>query len=98
MVAYTLSRKAAADIRAITEYGATHHGAERAEAYVRDLIRALERIAAFPRMHRLRDELSPALRIARHGAHIIVFHVQDDDAVLILRIRHGREDWSINPA
>ena len=98
MGAYTLSRKAAEDLRAIAEYGASHHGAERAEVYVRELIKALERIAAYPRTHRLRNELRPALRIARQAAHVVVFHIQDDGDVLILRIRHGREDWSTDPA
>lgn len=97
MRAYRLSQKAAEDLDAITEYGSSRYGVKRAEAYGRELIRAFERIAAYPQMHRLRDELNPALRIARQASHIVVFHVQDDGDVLILRVRHGREDWSADP-
>lgn len=50
-------------------------------------------IDRYPRIARLRQEIDDATRGFPVGVHIIFYQVDDADDVLILRIRHGREDW-----
>jgi toxin ParE1/3/4 len=46
-----------------------------------------------PRIARLRNELSPPLRIHPFKAHLIIYVVDGDDDIYVLRVRHGHEDW-----
>jgi toxin ParE1/3/4 len=46
-----------------------------------------------PRIARLRNELSPPLRIHPFKAHLIIYVVDGDDDSYVLRVRHGHEDW-----
>ena len=43
-------------------------------------------------MARLRLEYDPPMRVFAFKAHVIVYH-QEQDGVLIQRVRHGHEDW-----
>jgi len=93
MAGYRLSRAAEFDLVAIAEYGIETFGLEQTLAYRDHLLRAFEFLAQFPRAARLRTELRPPVRIHPCRSHIIVYR-EDDHGILILRIRHGREDWS----
>ena len=37
--------------------------------------------------------LHPPVRVHRYQSHLIIYEIAEDDMVLILRVRHGREDW-----
>ena len=50
-------------------------------------------IARHPEMARVRSELDPPARVHPHNEHIIIYDVEHDGDVLILRIRNRREDW-----
>jgi toxin ParE1/3/4 len=63
---------------------------------MRGLFREFERLVVLPEIARERTEYDPPVRIHPHRSHIIVYQVVDDQ-VLILRIRHGREDWASEP-
>ncbi len=78
----------------IAEFGMRSFGETQARRYHRDLFRTFALIAEFPQIARERTELSPPVRIHPHKAHLIVYIVHDKDDVLILRIRHGHEDWA----
>ncbi len=41
-------------------------------------------------------ELNPAVRIHRYISHMIIYENEGDD-ILIIRVRHGREDWLSDP-
>lgn len=43
------------------------------------------------------DELLPPLRIHRFRAHLVVYRIDADDEVFIVRVRHGHEDWVNEP-
>jgi toxin ParE1/3/4 len=45
---------------------------------------------------RERRDYEPPVRIHPYRSHVIVFVVDDGD-VLVIRVRHGREDWAANP-
>lgn len=45
-------------------------------------------------MARERHEISPPVRIHPFKAHLVVYRVEDNGDILIIRIRHGHEDWA----
>lgn len=93
MTRWRLTGAAEDDLTATYLQGFDQFGQAQADRYFSDLEAAFEMLADHPRMARLRMEFSPPVRIHRCGVHMIVY---DDtpDGVLILRIRHGREDWA----
>lgn len=68
-------------------------GLAQAERYHARLQHTFELLADNPEMARERPELSPPARLHPCGSHIII-SVVDSDGVLIVRVRHGREDWA----
>jgi toxin ParE1/3/4 len=50
-------------------------------------------IAANPRIARERNEIEPPVKIHPVKAHLIVYRVEDDEKIFVVRIRHGHEDW-----
>jgi toxin ParE1/3/4 len=98
-VAVRRSAQADADLIDIYLQSATLFGPHQAEQYLDGLERAFQLIAEFPLAARLRTELVPPIRVHAHGAHVILYVVEEPD-VYVLRIRHGGEDWAAldNPA
>lgn len=95
-MAFRLSAHADADVEAIFVTGVKTFGAGPAEGYVEGLRRAFELLARFPSLARERLEIDPPVRVYPYAAHVIVYEITGDD-VVILRVRHGREDWSASP-
>lgn len=91
---FRLSDDADEDYFAIFRYGVEQFGQEQAERYADLLDRAFILLAAHPRAGRERPELRDAVRAYPTGSHMILYVVEDDDDVMVLRIRHGREDWA----
>lgn len=91
-MAYRLTRKAEEDLTEIYLNGIRDFGVEQAEAYLADLLETFDLLSDNPSLARLRHEIRPAVRIHPRGAHIIIYRDIDSD-ILIIRIRHGREDW-----
>lgn len=65
---------------------------QQADRYLALLTRAFERIAEDPTIARERTEFSPPVRIFACEAHVVIYVLQSDH-VLIVRVRHKREDW-----
>jgi toxin ParE1/3/4 len=95
-MAYRISRKAEEDILDIYLAGIDRFGIAQAERYHTGLEGVFEIIARFPLVARQRHEISPPVRVHPYEAHIVVYLV-DVQGVLILRVRHGREDWFDDP-
>ncbi|MFC3076007.1 type II toxin-antitoxin system RelE/ParE family toxin [Shinella pollutisoli] len=91
---YRLSREADEDIVRLYVEGARLFGHAQAESYHQELKSLFELLAANPRMARERSEIVPPVRIHPYKAHLIVYVVDANDDILIVRIRHGHEDWS----
>ena len=89
---YRLTPKAETDIIAIAEAGLSRWGRAQAEEYHDGLYALFDLIASSPRMARERNELTPPVRVQRYGAHLVLYLIEGDD-ILIVRLRHGREDW-----
>ena len=94
---HRLTRKAAEDLRRIYAEGIEHFGAPQAARYHERFRRMFELIAQNPQIARERPELSPPVRVHPCGSHVIVYILDDSGEVLILRVRHGREDWQGEP-
>lgn len=93
---YRLSGAADADlVRAYAE-GVQRFGGAQADAYHDRLFHSFDLIAANPKIARERMEYVPPVRIHPVGAHVIVY-VETEEGILIVRVRHGREDWHSDP-
>lgn len=93
MPRYRLTRAADDDITAIFSAGIELFGVAHADSYYTGLSAALAFLADNPFAARLRHETEPPVRAWPYKAHLIVYEI-DDLGVLILRVRHGREDWT----
>jgi toxin ParE1/3/4 len=94
---YRLSLLAEEDVIRIAEEGILMFGLEQARKYHQELFAVFRLISLNPRMARERHELSPPLRIHRFRAHLVVYRVDADDEIFIVRVRHGHEDWVKEP-
>jgi toxin ParE1/3/4 len=68
-------------------------GLAQADKYHDGLTHVFEFLADFPRAARLRAEINPPVRAYRYQSHMILYDLDDDDIVIVLRVRHGHEDW-----
>jgi toxin ParE1/3/4 len=93
VLGYQLTQAASDDIADIFIEGLALFGLAQADKYHDGLTAAFEFLADFPRAARLRAEIDPPVRAYRYKSHMILYDLGDDDAVLILRVRHGHEDW-----
>ncbi len=69
-------------------------GAAQADRYIGGLLGALDLIADFPAAARLRTELKPPIRAYPYKSHVILYDIDATGDVLVVRIRHGHEEWS----
>lgn len=92
-MAVELSAEADRDLAELIVSGLERYGLAVSDRYVARLREAFEMIDSFPRIARLREEIGRETRAFPVGVHIIFYQVDEADDVLILRIRHGREDW-----
>lgn len=93
---FRLSLATEEDIIAIAEEGVRLFGAAQASRYHDELFSIFVLVAASPRMARERSELSPPMRIHPFEAHLVVYRVEADGDILIVRVRHGHENWADN--
>lgn len=78
----------------MAETGMRLFGSVQARRYHNELYAIFDLIAANPRMAPERHEISPRMRIHPFQAHLVVYMIEDDGGILIVRIRHGHEDWA----
>lgn len=88
-----LRPRAVADLDAIWTHTAGRWGAAQAAAYLSGLDAAFTLLAEFPEIARLREELTPPLRIHRYREHLVIYRAEADH-IDILRVAHGRANWS----
>jgi len=92
-VTYTLSREAEKDIIKIFVHGVEEFGLLQAEMYHQKLEISFNFLAENPLAAPLREEISPPVRIHPVGAHIVIYRVEPNDIVFIIRVRHHYENW-----
>lgn len=93
MKRYTLSRKAEDDVIDIFVHGMQVFGIQQAERYHDLLEKTFQFLAENPDAAREREEITPPVRIHPFESHIVIYAIDADRKVFVLRVRHGREDW-----
>lgn len=96
-MAYKLSVNAEGDIVRAYREGVRLFGVEQAEKYYAGMEQAFEFLSDTPKAARERTEITPPVRVHPYRSHIIVYLIDSEGEVLILRIRHGRENWENDP-
>jgi toxin ParE1/3/4 len=89
---FRLSVEASNDLDQIYDQGAWSFGIQIADDYSLKLEKTFELIAQYPNIARERPEFRQAIRVHPFGRHIIIYTIELDH-VLIVRVRHSREDW-----
>lgn len=92
MSRYLLSPAARADLEQIWDYTHERWGAEQAEAYLGELVRAMQRASANPVIGRACDDIRPGYRKLPAGSHVVFYRTTDEGAVDVVRILHRRMD------
>ena len=92
---YRLARAAARDLRNIYLSSYLRFGPEQADIYAAGLESAFAVIAAAPMIWRERTELARPVRAYRYQSHMILYAIRGSNLV-ITRIRHGRENWTVD--
>lgn len=85
------SPAALSDLDAIAYYGAMEFGIAAARRYVRALSDGLELLAAFPDSAPVYAWQGGKVRVRSIRSHRIVYVVQPDGGVLVIRILHARQ-------
>lgn len=96
-MSYKLSRKAEDDLIGIYIEGVARFGAVQADQYHSEIGQMLDLLSENPRMARERIEISPPVRIHPFQSHLVVYLIENNNDILIVRIRHGHEDWQSAP-
>ena len=96
-MSYQLTNEAAQDLEAILLDGMGRFGVSVAIDYHQKLFQVFSLLAQFPEMSRERVELLPPVRVNPVGSHIIIYQLQANQDILIVRVRHAHEDWLSNP-
>lgn len=94
---FSLSVEAEEDIIAIAEQGVRMFASAQARRYHDELFAVLDLLAANPRIAREREEILPPVRIHPFKAHLVVYRIEENGAIFVVRIRHGHEDWAGDP-
>ena len=97
-MAYKLSLKSEEDILHIYSEGELLFGADKATEYHIKMERVFEFLSENPNAARERNEINPPVRIHPYKSHMIIYIIGHSNEILILRVRHGREDWMLSPA
>lgn len=93
---YSLTRKAVEDIIRLYGEGVRLFGVDQAERYHAGLETAFGLLSDNPMLARERPEIDPPVRIHPYGSHIIIYRIEEN-GIVVIRIRHGREDWKTEP-
>ena len=89
---YRPSRLAEQDLIDLFLEGVECFGLPQAEAYHDLLASTFEFLADNPKAARLRNEIDPPVRVHPIQAHLVVYCVDDDGEVRVIRVRHSHED------
>ncbi|MBT3348177.1 MAG: type II toxin-antitoxin system RelE/ParE family toxin [Thiotrichales bacterium] len=90
---YKLSHEAEEDIINIYLEGISQFGSIQADRYHHKIEEAFYFLSDNPEAAPLRIELKPNIRVHPTHSHIVIYQIEDNSDLFILRVRHKREDW-----
>ena len=82
---------AQSDLAEIEEYGARQFGPDAAEAYARDIVRALNLLVRYPYSAPARPDYGDGIRSKLVREHLIL-HKIDAEGVFVVRVLHHSRD------
>jgi toxin ParE1/3/4 len=88
---FRLTSLAIADMEQISEYIATQSSFAQSDRFLRRVDQKFSRIAQFPNLGKIRDDVRPGLRSFPLDSYLIVYRVSDQ-CVEILRVVSGYRD------
>ena len=89
-----MAARAVVDFNRVYDLGVQQFGVYQSDAYALGIPRVFDFLTDFPRAARERKELKGFVRAFPYKSHVIIYQiVSRDDDILIVRIRHSREDW-----
>jgi toxin ParE1/3/4 len=94
---YRLTTKAEEDVVNLFLDGAAKFGLNQAENYHHQLETCFDFLNDNPRAAPATHEFNQAIRVHPFKQHIILYQIQDDRDLLIIRVRHARENWQTAP-
>ncbi|MGP9822163.1 type II toxin-antitoxin system RelE/ParE family toxin [Salinarimonas sp. NSM] len=94
---WRLTKKAEDDLVRVVRESRTLFGSPHAEAYARGLHKSFDFLAEHPKAAREREDIVPPVRVHPFRSHLIVYRILEGGEVAIIRIRHAREDWIMDP-
>lgn len=86
-----VTRRAAADLKAIARHTRAEWGDAVMTAYLRDIDERIRRLAAMPDLGRARPDVYPDCRILPSGRHLIVYRAEGE-TIDILAVPHQAMD------
>lgn len=89
---YVLTPAAQRDLEQVWEYTCQRWSDDQAEAYVREIQRAVELLADSPLLGRACDEARAGYRRYAAGSHLLFYRMPDADTIEIVRVLHKRMD------
>lgn len=89
---YLLNPVAHADLEQIYDYTLERWDIDQAEDYVRELLRAFDRVAEHPHIGRSCDNIRTGYFRLPTGSHTVYYRIAAGDIVEIMRILHQRMD------
>ena len=95
MTKIVIGPRARADARGIWQYTNGEHGPDAADAYLRDLDQAMQRVREFPDMGSDCSDVRKGYRRTRCGSHLIYYICSKTD-ICAIRILHERQDPTTN--
>lgn len=94
---YKLSRRAVKDLSGIWRYTVDTWSRQQADQYVAGLLAAMAEIAKAPAsMGRSYEHVRSGYRKYLWGKHVIFYRIQDDGAMLVVRVLHEIMDSDRN--
>jgi toxin ParE1/3/4 len=89
---YILSKEASKDLEEIYMYGYIRFGERQADDYAQSIENNIEIICDNPKIGRLDERVSPAIRRFECERHVIFYDIVGD-IISIIRILHGSTDY-----
>ncbi|HVI98845.1 MAG TPA: type II toxin-antitoxin system RelE/ParE family toxin [Sphingomonas sp.] len=94
---YSLTEAADRDLADLYLWGAERFGEAKADSYSAALKTTFELLSRHPFMARELRHFRTPVRVHPCGSHVIIYRVENDGEILIVRIRHVRENWLSQP-
>lgn len=93
IASYRFTKQAQKDIQRLIEQGREQFGIKQVISYFDELEKVFALLAENPNIARLRNELNPPVRVHPFKSLVIVFEETGSAEILILTLRHARENW-----